>query len=180
MGWVFTKLASLYCLARKVTKNLLRSCSCCHLSGRSTCWTTCYWSLRSLSCSVALGKAAAGGVDRQQLLQLPLRHLLLQLPVLATPPRRLVVEVSHPAELLSGSLCLAQVGGGTLHRRVRCDRPACWGQRWPATFPSSCQFWRLVIPIRVRLWLDLLVKNNTGQARLGQVGWSGNWLRFGP
>ena len=64
-------------------------------------------------------------VDHQQLLQLPLRQLLLQLPVLATPPRRLVVEVSHPAELLSGSLRLAQVGGGTLHRRVRCDRPAC-------------------------------------------------------
>jgi len=64
-------------------------------------------------------------VDHQQLLQLPLRQLLLQLPVLATPPRRLVVEVAHPAELLSGSLRLAQVGGGTLHRRVRCDRPAC-------------------------------------------------------
>ena len=49
----------------------------------------------------------------------------VQLPVLATPPRRLVVEVSHPAELLSGSLRLAQVGRGTLHRRVRCDRPTC-------------------------------------------------------
>ena len=79
-------------------------------------------------------------VDHQQLLQLPLCQLLLQLPVLATPPRRLVVEVSHPAELLSGRLGLAQVGRGTLRRRVRCDRPACWGQRWPATFPTTVAF----------------------------------------
>ena len=49
-------------------------------------------------------------VDHHQLLQLPLSLLLLQFPIFSAPFGGLVVEVSHPPELLGGRLVLSEVG----------------------------------------------------------------------
>ena len=162
MGWVFTKLASLYCLARKVTKNLLRSCSCCHLSGRSTCWTTCYWSLRSLSCSVALGKAAAGGVDGLR------RHSEGSWPS-SRPP----ASPSRPP--CSSSPCWSPAApptpsppapASTSGSRDTSSTPRCWGLASCGTSerkPPSRSGWRWHPPSTGEVW-------STGLLMAGMAG----------